>query len=140
MRMITKKMLAKHKMYAHFRDLEKAYDRIGWEAMWDVLRVYGVGRRLLDGMKAFYRDANACVKVKGQMGERFKMNAGVRQGCIMSQWLFELFLDGVVRQLKAYVRNVGVQLSTHETKQKLNTMLSANGTVLPAVKKIYQNW
>ncbi len=36
-----------------------------------VLRIYGVGGRLLDGMKAFYRDDSACVRVKGEMGECF---------------------------------------------------------------------
>lgn len=33
--------------------------------MWDVWKVYGVGGSLLDGVKAFYRDASACVKIKG---------------------------------------------------------------------------
>ncbi len=62
MRMIIEKMLAKDKnVYAAFMDLEKAYDRVDWEALWDVLGIYGVGGRLLDGVKAFYRDASACV-------------------------------------------------------------------------------
>ncbi len=42
--------------------------RLREEALWDVLRIYGVGGRLLDGVKAFYRDASACVTVKGEMG------------------------------------------------------------------------
>ncbi len=66
--MITEKMLAKDKnVYAAFMDLEKAYDRADWEALRDVLRIYGVGGRLLDGVKAFYRDASACVKAKGEV-------------------------------------------------------------------------
>ncbi len=68
--MIIEKMLAKDKnAYAAFMDLEKAYDRVDWEAFWDVLRIYGVGGRLLDVVKASYIDASACVKVKGKMGE-----------------------------------------------------------------------
>ncbi len=41
-------------MHAAFMDLEKAYDTIDWEALWDVLKIYGVGGRLLDVVKAFY--------------------------------------------------------------------------------------
>ncbi len=62
MGMTTEKLLEKDKnVYAAFMNLEKAYGRVDWEAKWDVLRVYGVNGKLLDGGKAFYRDANACV-------------------------------------------------------------------------------
>ncbi len=30
-------------MYAAFMDLEKAYDRVDREALWRVLKIYGVG-------------------------------------------------------------------------------------------------
>ncbi len=31
------------KLYAAFMDLEKAYDRVDREALWSVLKIYGVG-------------------------------------------------------------------------------------------------
>ncbi len=34
------------KLYAAFMDLEKAYDRVDREALWSVLRIYGVGGQL----------------------------------------------------------------------------------------------
>lgn len=49
------------KVYAIFIDLEKAYQRKDWEAIWDVLTLHGVGGMLLEGVKSFYRDASACV-------------------------------------------------------------------------------
>ena len=53
LRMIVEKMLMKgKKVYAAFMDLEKAYDRVDWEALWDVLRVYEVGGKLLNAVKA----------------------------------------------------------------------------------------
>ncbi len=39
------------KVHAAFMDLEKTCDRVDWEAVQDVLDVYGVGGRLLDVMK-----------------------------------------------------------------------------------------
>ena len=34
-----------------FLDLEKAYDRVDRDAMWNVLRLYGIAGRLLPGVK-----------------------------------------------------------------------------------------
>ncbi len=52
-------------MYAAFMDLVKAYDKVEREALWNALKSYGVGEQLMKGMKAFYQEANACIKVNG---------------------------------------------------------------------------
>ncbi len=49
-------------------DLEKAYDRVDREALWSVLRIYGVGGKLLKGIQAFYKEANACERGYGGLG------------------------------------------------------------------------
>uniref|UniRef100_UPI003EB93A31 RNA-directed DNA polymerase n=1 Tax=Klebsiella pneumoniae TaxID=573 RepID=UPI003EB93A31 len=47
-RQVCEKYLAKGKeVFWAFMDLEKAYDRIDREALWTVLRMYGIGGRLL---------------------------------------------------------------------------------------------
>ena len=46
-----------------FMDLEKAYDTIDLHGMWQMLRVYGVGRKLLKAVQSFYIDSRACVLV-----------------------------------------------------------------------------
>ena len=48
-----------------FIDLEKAYDRVNREALWEVLRMYDVGAKLLSGMKSMYVDCLACVSKYG---------------------------------------------------------------------------
>ncbi len=53
-------------LYAAFMDLEKAYDRFDWLALWEVLRIYGVGGKLLTAIKSFYEAASACVKTNGE--------------------------------------------------------------------------
>ena len=133
LRMIVEKMLAKgKKVYAAFMDLEKAYDRVDWKAMWDVLKVYGVGGKLLNGVKAFYRNASACVRIDGEMSDCFAIKGGVRQGCVMSPWLFNLYMDGVIREMKAGAVNAGVELCTNDGKWLVNTILFADDTVLIA--------
>ena len=65
-------------MYVGFIDLEKAYDRVNMEALWQVLRMYDMGGKLLNGIKSMYINSLACVRVKGGESECFRINSGVR--------------------------------------------------------------
>ena len=131
--MTVEKMLRKgKKVYAALMDLEKAYDRIDWTAMWDVLRIYDVGGSLLNGIKAFYRDAKACVKVNGEQSETFGIQKGLRQGCGMSSWLFNIYMDGVVREVKVKAKEVGVKMCANGEEWLLNAILFADDTALIA--------
>ncbi len=42
---------------------------VDWIALWDVLKIYGVGGKLLSAIKSFYEDASACVKITGETRE-----------------------------------------------------------------------
>ncbi len=58
-------------------DLEKAYDRVGWIALWDVLKIYDVKGKLLSAIKSFYEDAPACVKLTGETSEHLETEVGL---------------------------------------------------------------
>ena len=47
-----------------FIDLEKANDRVNRESLWQVLRIYDVGSKLLNGIKSMYVNSLPCVRVK----------------------------------------------------------------------------
>ncbi len=79
MRMVVENMIAKgKKVDAAFIDLEKAFDRIDWEAVWDNAEGVWSGWKFTDCVKLFYKDANTCVKVNRKVGESFKIKGGVR--------------------------------------------------------------
>ena len=42
------------------------------------------GENFLSGIKSMYIDSSACVRIKGGESEQFRIDSGVRQGCIMS--------------------------------------------------------
>ena len=71
-----------------FMDLEKAYDTIDRHGMRHMQRVYGVGGKLLKAVQSFYIDSRACVRVGNDTSEWLPVNVGLRQGCVMSPWLF----------------------------------------------------
>ena len=61
------------------------------------LYYYHFGGRLLRGVKSLYVGSKACVRVGNEVSEWFPVRVGLRQGCVMSPWLFNLYIDGVVR-------------------------------------------
>ena len=65
-------------MYVDFIDLGKAYDRVNRETLWQVLRMYDVGVKLLGGIKSMYVDSLDCVRVKGGESKRFRIDSGMR--------------------------------------------------------------
>ncbi len=68
--MVEKYLETDRMMFAAFMYLEKAYDRVDRKGLWDTLRVYGVGGKLLEGIKSFYENASASVQVNGGLSER----------------------------------------------------------------------
>ena len=46
-------------------------------------------------MQNFSIDSRACVQVGDDVSEWFPVNVGLRQGCMMSAWLFNVDMDGV---------------------------------------------
>ena len=53
--------------------------------MWQMLRVYGVGGKLLEAVLGFYIDSRACVQVGYDVCEWFPVNVGLRLDSVMSQ-------------------------------------------------------
>ena len=133
-RQICEKYLGKGKdVYFAFMDLEKAYDRVDREAMWDVLRLYGVGAKLLKAVKSMYVGSKACVRVGNEVSESFPVKVGLRQGCVMSPWLFNMYIDGVVREVNARVLGRGLELrDENDGVWEINQLLFADDTVLIA--------
>ena len=86
-------------------DLEKSYYTIDRHGMWQMLRVYEVRGKLLKVVQSFYVDSRACVRVGNDMSQWFLVTVGLRQGCVITPRLFNIYiynyiyLDGGVREV-----------------------------------------
>jgi hypothetical protein len=99
-------------LHACFVDLRKAYDSIDRETLWRILPLYGVSGKLLEMIKLLYVDLGAYVRISESRSERISLKAGVKQGCVLSPILFNIYLDYVVRQaMKRWNAGVGVRLN-----------------------------
>ena len=134
LRQLCEKMKEKGKrVWVAFMDLEKAYDRVDRDALWQVMRIYGIGGRVLRGIMSFYVEGRACVRVGSKVSESFEVKMGLRQGCVMSPWLFNVYMDGVVREVYARVNGMGVKMRVHgESEWILSQLLFADDTALVA--------
>ena len=66
------------------------------------------------------------------MSEWFSVKVGLRQGCVMSPWLFNLFMDGVMKEFKANILHGGVKFGMRENAGKVSGLLFADDTTLMA--------
>ena len=72
------------------------------------------------------------ISQKKKKGKSAAIGVGVRQGCVMSPWLFNIFMDGCIREMKAKVGNVGARLKVNGVGWSVVTCLFADDTVLLA--------
>ena len=113
----------KCKVYMAFMDLENR------EALWQVLRICDVGGKLLNGIKSMYVNSLTCIRVKGGESECFMIDSGVRQWCIMSPWLFNVYMDAVM-ELKIWMGRKGVRFKEEGREWKVTGLLYADDLVL----------
>ncbi len=104
-----------------FHGLGEAYERVDRKGLWDTLRVYGVGGKLLEGIRSFYENASASVWVNRELSESFSVEVGVRQGCMMSPWLFGIYMDGCIREMKVGVWDLGARLNVRGVEEAPRT-------------------
>ena len=76
-----------------------------------MLDEYGVKGKLQRAIQALFVDDKARVKVGGVESELFGVHRGVIQGCTLSPWLFNMFMDKVTREARRQFRSE-VKLST----------------------------
>ena len=85
-------------LFLLFVDFERAFDTIKQNSVWSCLKRRGVPQKIVDLIKSLYRDADCSVRFKGKLSRKFKINAGVRQGCVLSPLLFITVLDEVLQK------------------------------------------
>ena len=81
-----------------FIDLTKAYDSVDRSALIATLKNYKVPGLLIDIIEEMYTGTWCQVKTAEGSSEEFKVESGVRQGCVLSPLLFNCFMDKILRE------------------------------------------
>ena len=86
-----------HQVPLHFNfiDFKSAFDTVWRKALWRMMIAIGVDKKIVNIIEALYKDTECAIVIDGHITEWFKVNIGVRQGCILSPTLFNIFLEFV---------------------------------------------
>ena len=83
----------------------EAFDSVDRETMWKLLRHYGVPEKIISLIRSTCQDMSCRIAHAGQLSESFEVKTGVRQGCLLSPFLFLLVIDWITTT----DRNNGIQ-------------------------------
>ena len=83
-------------LYHIFIDFKKDFDRVWPKALWATMRKYNINASLIRAIENLYDKAQSAVLFNGSTGAWSRTTVGVRQGCLLSPTVFNIFLERIV--------------------------------------------
>ena len=100
-------------------DYEKAFDSLDRETLWKLLRHYGIPEKITNLIRKMYENMSGRIIHEGHLTEPFEIKTGVRQGCLLSPFLFLLAMDWIMRSTTTGRKN-GIQWSLTQQLKDLD--------------------
>ena len=86
-------------LYFCFIDYAKAFDCVDHNKLWKILKEMGIPDHLTRLLRNLYAGQEATVRTGHGTTDWFQIGKGVRQGCILSPCLFNLYAEYIMRTL-----------------------------------------
>ena len=83
------------KIFGCFVDFSKAFDSVPRDILLTKLKKHDINGKVFDIIKTIYTKDEACVKFGDKFSLPFRTTRGVRQGCVLSPLLFNIFLADI---------------------------------------------
>ena len=83
-----------------FLDLEKAFDRVNRNRLWQILNWRSTHYHLIEAIKSPYKNTSVQIDTGRKILEKIYISQGVRQGCNLSPALFNIYIDNLLRNWK----------------------------------------
>ncbi|VDP24180.1 unnamed protein product [Schistosoma margrebowiei] len=84
-------------LYINFIDYEKAFNSVDRTTLWKRHRHYGVAEKIVSIIRNSYDELNCKIVIGGQLTKSFEVKTGIRQGCLLSSFLFLLVIDWIMK-------------------------------------------
>ncbi|KAF7241347.1 Retrovirus-related Pol polyprotein from type-2 retrotransposable element R2DM [Varanus komodoensis] len=115
-------------IYFCFIDYAKAFDCVDHKKLWQVLKGMGVPDYLICLLRNPYMGQEATVRTGHGTTDWFKIEKGVRQGCILSPCLFNFYAEHIMRKAGLGESPVGIKIAG----RNINNLRCADDTTLMA--------
>ena len=126
MRIITEKCLKKGKdLYVCFIDYAKAMNRVQHQKAFECLRNIRMDSKDMRVITNLYWNQRACIRNNNEVSDFAEIKRGVRQGCILSSSLFNLYTECIFKSIEGMP---GINISGNI----VNNLRYADDTVLIA--------
>ena len=113
-------------VFISFIDYKKAFDKVKHSKVMECLKDIGIDEKDLRITAGLYWDQAAVVKTKIDLSSEFSIKRGVRQGCVLSSNLFNLYTDKIFKEV---IDRNGVNIGG----MNINNLRCADDTALIAL-------
>ena len=84
-----------------FRDFKKVFGRVWHAGLRATMKKYNISTNLFQVIKNLYEKATSAILFNSSIGDWFWTTVGVRQGCLLSPTLFNIFLERIITEALA---------------------------------------
>ena len=98
--------------------------------LWKILKEMGIRGYLTCLLRNLYAGQEATVRTGHGTTDWFQIGKGVRQGCILSLYLFNLYLDYIMQNARLDEAQAGIKIA----RRKINNLRYPDDTTLMAKK------
>ena len=115
-------------IYFCFIDYTKAFDCVDHNKLWKILQQIGIPDCLTCFLRNLYAGHEATVRTRHGATDWFQIGKGVRQGCILSPCLFNLYAGYIMRNAGLEEAQAGIKIA----RRNVNNLRYSDDTTLMA--------
>ena len=115
-------------IYFCFIDYAKVFDCVDYNKLWKILKEMGIPGHLTCLLRNLYAGQEATVRTGHGTIDWFQIGKGVRQGCILSPCLFNLYAEYIMRNAGLEEAQAGIKVAG----RNINNLRYADDTALMA--------
>ena len=118
-------------IYFSFIDYAKAFDCVDHNKLWKILKEMGIPDHLTCLLRNLYASQEAMVRTGHVTTDRFQIGKGIRQGCVLSPWLFNLYAEYIMQNARLDEAQGGIKIA----RRNINNLRYVDDTILMAESK-----
>ena len=125
--------MTNHNMQLLFLDWKQAFDSLDHTAMLEALKRFGLSQRMLDTISSIYRNPVFYIQGFNQAECKGQVQAGIRQGCPLSPYLFIVVLSVILSDLDSDLSYLGTPTNTWSVSHSVFDLEYADDTLLLSI-------